>query len=156
MYNKLKRNLVSVFLFMFLVCCAIATANGQDKKVRVLRLEVDGQTVDVRYTVTIVAGDGKSYKAKTEKGGFIVPSEVIAKNVDTFVGVIFKFKKYTLSFSAVHVSNFDVDWQVVGLNRKPEDETDAQMTYYIQFAGEPERLITVVVKKPNLAIRKIN
>ena len=156
-------NTIKTAVLVSLVFAAALVANAQDKKVRIGRLEIDGRPVKARFTVDIITGDKKVYKAKTDGEGFIVPAEVVAKFADTYVGVLITFKKYTLTFFAVHSSNFSVEWKVVGVDTEPfapellgeTNSADVQAIYYVTFAGEPERNMVVTVNKPKVTIKKL-
>ncbi len=152
-----------VFAAIVFTFGAVSTVFAQDKKVRIARLEVDGQVVTGKFKVEIVTGTKKVYKAKTDETGFFVPAEVIAENKDTFVGVVIRFRKYVLPFFTVHTSKFDVDWLVVGVDIAPyeienigdSDPSSIALAYYIEFDGEPGTRITVKESKANVTVRRI-
>lgn len=147
---------ISVLLFF------VPTTFGQDRRVNILRLEVDGKPVEADITVDIISADKGIHRAKSDRNGFFVPESVVAKDSKEIVGVIIKFKKHTLTFFAVHASNFNVDWSVVGLDKKPfdpellgkSDPSEVASIHFIVFAGEPERrMITTTISKPKITVR---
>lgn len=144
--------------------CSATVVSAQEKRVNILRLEVDGKPVEADIKVQIITPDKKVHEAKADKKGFFVPESVAARGSDEFVGVIIKFKKHVLTFFTVHTSNFNVDWSVVGVDKEPfdterlgkSDPSEVEIINYIEFADEPGRNLIVVKSKPKITVRRIN
>ncbi len=153
----MKRTLKNVVLIL-VFCFASVVVSAQPKKVKIIRLEVDGKPVAATFRVEIIDGDkGKVIKAMTAEDGFILPAEVAGKNV----GVIVKFKKYVASFFFVSPPRFDIEW-IVGVDTPPfapeyledADPTDLQVIYYIRTEGEPRPVLSTKMNKPKVTIKR--
>ncbi len=145
-------------LLIGIVLFATTIVLGQEKRVNVIRLEVDGQEVSSKFTVDLISEEkqGKVYKAKVDDAGFIVPPELVGKDI----GMIFRFKKFAAMFFFIKASNFDHDW-TVGVDTKPfaddlvkaSDPPDAEVVYYIKLDRETRPTLTTVVGKPKITIK---
>jgi hypothetical protein len=146
-------------ILVLVICFAAGVAIAQDKKVKIIRLEVDGKPVEAAFKVDIIDGEtGKVLKAKTAGDGFILPAEVVGRTV----GVLVKFKKYVATFFLVSPPRFEVDW-IVGVDTPPfareyledADPTDTEVIYYIRAEGEPRPIVSTKIKKPKVTIRRM-
>ncbi len=62
------------------------------------------------------------------------------------VDVIITVDEHVLNFSDLHTSNFNVHWQLLGVNTPPFDPpSEADLVYFIHFAGHPGRVTTVSI-----------
>ena len=148
-----RLNLLLGAIFAFLL--AGVPVFGQDKQVVIERIEINGKAVKDDLRVRIKTNDVE-YEAKTNAEGFIVPGEAIAASTDNLVDVIIFVGDHVLSFSDLHTSNFNVHWQLLGVNTPPFDPpSDADLVYFIHFAGEPGRVRSVSItydKKPQWSL----
>lgn len=150
--------------FISVLLLFASTVFGQERRVNILRLEVDGKRVESDIAVDIVTPDKGVHRAKSDRNGFFVPESIVSKDSKETVGVIIRFKKHTLTFFAVHASNFNVDWSVVGLDKEPfdpdllgdSDPSEVISIHYIVFSGEPERRMITTTHKPKVTVRRAN
>lgn len=134
-YAVMKMN--RIFLVVLL---AVAPALAQDKQVVIERVEVNGKEVNKDLQVRIKT-KGAEYQAKTNAEGFIVPNEALKAGTNDLVDVIITVAGHVLNVSDLHTSNFNVHWQLLGINTPPFDPpSDADLVYFIHFAGEPGRV----------------
>ncbi len=154
-----KLNLIIV-IFATIFLLGVASVFAQEKRVKVVRIEVDGQEVKTKFKVDIISGEkkGKVYNAKIDGSSFIVPAEVVGKNV----GVIFRFKNYAATFFFVSPPNFDNDW-TVGVDTKPfaeenvasSDPPDTAIIYYVKLGTETKAALKTAVGTPKVTINRL-
>ena len=159
--NRGKASKASKLAFLIsIIILGASFGFGQEKRVKVLRLEVDGQEVKSDFHVDLISGEknGKVYKAKTDKSGFVVPAELVGKDV----GVILRFKKYTAIFFFVSAANFDHDW-TVGVDTKPfadelvsaSDPPDTEIIYYVKLDKDAKASLITTVGKPKITVKQV-
>lgn len=132
--------------FFVVVLLAVVPALAQDKQVVIERVEINGQPVAKDFRVRIKT-KGAEFEAKTNADGFIVPGEALTASTKDQVDVIITVGDHVLDFSDMHTSNFNVHWQLIGINTPPFDPpSDADFVYFIHFAGEPGRVRSYSIK----------
>jgi hypothetical protein len=140
-------------LFAILSCLVVInSAQAQDRKVKVLRFEVDKKEIKSSFEIIFYLNDMK-IEPLWDGNSFVVPREI----GDSVVSVRFISGDYDLLFYPVYPSKFDTDW-IIGIDKKPFDRDNAspqeaqnlKMIYYLQFVshdGDDTILVVNVPKK---------
>lgn len=154
--NRLFR--VAIFASLFLL--AALAVYSQEKRVKVVGIEVNDKPITSKFKVKIIDGN-EVLDAITDENGFVLPAKIVGKNV----GVIFEFKKHILMFFFVSAANFNEDW-IVGVDTKPfnkeyiggADPSKTALINYIRFpsGNESKPAVITVVGKPSVTVTKLN
>lgn len=131
---------------------AINSAQAQDRKVKVLRFEVDKKEIKSSFKIILYLND-KEIEPVRDGNSFFVPQEVD----NSIVTVRFISSGYDLLFHPIYPAKFDTDW-IIGVDKKPfdadnvspEETRNVKMVYYAQFIsreGDGTILVVSVLKK---------
>jgi hypothetical protein len=132
--------------FFLVILLAVVPTFAQDKQVVIERVEVNGNQVAKDLQVRIKTRSAE-FQAKTNAEGFIVPADALTASTNNLVDVIITIGSHVLDVTDLHTSNFNVHWQLLGINTPPFDPpSDADLVYFINFAGEPGRVLTTSIK----------
>ncbi len=141
------------FLFAILCCLVVInSAQAQERKVKILRFEVDKKEVKTSFKIIIYLDD-KEIEPRRDGDSFFVPQEID----NSVVSVRFISDGYDLIFHPIYPAKFDTDW-IIGVDKKPfdadnvspEEAQNVKMVYYAQFIsreGDGTILVVSVLKE---------
>lgn len=142
-------------LIAILACFAISSVQAQDRKVKMLRFEVDKKEIKSDFRIILYLNK-KKIEPIRDGNSFSVPQEIN----NSVVSVRFISAGYDLLFYPIYPSKFDTDW-IIGVDKKPFDPDDAspqearnlKMIYYLQFVSHDgdDTILTVNVRKKKRA-----
>lgn len=129
---------------------AISSAQAQDRKVKILRFEVDKKEIESDFKIILYLND-KKIEPLQDGNSFLVPREID----NSVVSVRFISGRYDLLFHPIYPPKFDTDW-IIGVDKKPFDTDNAslqearnlKMIYYLQFVSREGDDTILVVNVP--------
>jgi hypothetical protein len=141
-------------LLFAIFCCLVAvnSVQAQDRKVKILRFEVDNKEIKSDFKIFLYTID-KEIEPLRDGNSFFVPREIDS----SIVTVRFITGSYDLLFYPIYPSKFNTDW-VIGVDKKPfdidnassEEARNLKMIYYLQFVshtGDDTILVVTIPKK---------
>ena len=143
--------------FVGLLFGSLVSANAQDKYIKIAKVELDGQEIEVNELIVFLFADRKArgIRARVDGLGFFVPAELAEKDIG--ITLLLKPQLYRLTFGQVSARYLDSPW-TIGIDTEPfdcknlfdRDPSKIELIYYLLPVGYPGDRIVKTEGKPGV------
>lgn len=146
-----------VLVALFGVLGTFFSVHAQERYVKIERVELDGQKLEVTDFIVDLYADPKSrgVRARSDRNGFFVPTELTDKDLN--VVLFLNPQRFRLRFHQVSRKFFDSSW-TIGIDTAPftsenlgdRDPSEVHLIYYLRPLSQPNHWQIVTEMKSKL------